>query len=330
MASAVMLRFLLLLIGTEQCIGQCSQSTLSGCYANECYGTNANNVFTVDGAATFVTTFNLCQTSSGCRACMDDCDKACNDDSGANNSPATATNNGARPAVTNTGGGCFSSSSHVTLSTGSQKSISSLSLGDKVMTLSPSGQEIVTPFLGWIHKDSRVPSNFIKLLTSSQAMVTLTPEHIIMVHKQGDTMPRMQPAHMVEEGDDLVTKDLKKDKVVSISSEESEGLFAPLTSTGTLLVDGLLVSCYAHTYSHHMAHAWFTPARWIHGLLDTEQTQQQDGMRLYSSLGIKVAQTLGLYYNNNNQVPAIPEEPVCLPSNHMDVFWQHVGATKVL
>ena len=74
----------------------------------------------------------------------------------------------------------------------------------------------------------------------------------------------------------IVTFDFDKqvkteEKIKSILIEPVEGYSAPLTMSGTLLVDGILASCYATIGSHTIAHSVMAPARWwyaMHGLID--------------------------------------------------------------
>ena len=62
------------------------------------------------------------------------------------------------------------------------------------------------------------------------------------------------------------------------------GLAAPLTEEGTIVVDGTLASCYAEISSHMIAHAAFFPVRLGPSLLDTEDTQHEEGIRTYAKV----------------------------------------------
>ena len=41
------------------------------------------------------------------------------------------------------------------------------------------------------------------------------------------------------------------------------GAYSPLTKEGTIIVDGVLSSCYAHSPDHDVAHFVLTPLRWF-------------------------------------------------------------------
>jgi hypothetical protein len=76
--------------------------------------------------------------------------------------------------------------------------------------------------------------------------------------------------------DTIVTFDFEankqvEEKIKSIMIEPVQGYAAPLTMSGTILVDGILASCYAIIDSQTVAHSVMAPARWwyaMHGMLD--------------------------------------------------------------
>lgn len=56
------------------------------------------------------------------------------------------------------------------------------------------------------------------------------------------------------------------DEVVSAQSVVMDaGVFAPLTSSGTIVVDGIVASCYGSFYSHSLVHSAMAPLRLVHG-----------------------------------------------------------------
>merc|ERR1712105_274521 len=63
---------------------------------------------------------------------------------------------------------------------------------------------------------------------------------------------------------------------------------------GTLLVDGVLVSCYTNT-DHWLAHTALVPLRWYPSLLlDNEYSQDKEGLRTIPGMVKELGKMLGL------------------------------------
>ena len=62
-------------------------------------------------------------------------------------------------------------------------------------------------------------------------------------------------------GDILIHEDTgNKAEITRIDAKVENGFYSPLTSSGTLVVDGYLVSCYA-SYPHQVSHTAVLPIR---------------------------------------------------------------------
>ena len=82
--------------------------------------------------------------------------------------------------------------------------------------------------------------------------------------------------------------------VVEINIEEKTGAYVPLTEAGTMIVDGVLVSCYTNT-NHFLAHIVLAPLRWVPSLLlDNVLSQEVEGIRTIPGIIRKVGIILGL------------------------------------
>ena len=60
----------------------------------------------------------------------------------------------------------------------------------------------------------------------------------------------------------------KVEKVVSVTAQKITGVYAPLTSSGTIVVDGVVTSCYAFYKNEQIAHGVFAPMRAYHRVKD--------------------------------------------------------------
>ena len=145
-----------------------------------------------------------------------------------------------------------------------------LKLGDHLKSVNSKGDVVFPPFLGWLHRDENVTTTFIDITTKTGKSLSLTPHHLLMVTENVDKAPAMTFAHHVREGHYLWSAESGPTKVKSVASKSHVGIFAPLTSTGTFLVDDLLVSCYAHLSSHAVAHLAFLPFRTFPHILKDE------------------------------------------------------------
>merc|ERR1711874_876735 len=58
---------------------------------------------------------------------------------------------------------CFSSLSHVTLSSNSKISVSQLKAGDHIKSVNYNGEVVSSPFLGWLHHDENVTTTFLDI-----------------------------------------------------------------------------------------------------------------------------------------------------------------------
>lgn len=108
----------------------------------------------------------------------------------------------------------------------------------------------------------------MNIRTYSNKNVRVSASHLIAI-PNGE----FKFAKNLNREDTIITFDYQsqkqvEDKIKSILIEPVEGYVAPLTMSGTLLVDGILTSCYAIIDSHTVAHSVMAPVRWwynIHG-----------------------------------------------------------------
>lgn len=147
-------------------------------------------------------------------------------------------------AAANSGGGgaCFSSSSTVDTPVGI-KNIMNLKIGDQIYT--PNGIESITSYL---HRDETTKTKMIKVITNKN-YIELTEDHMILVND------RYIRADEICIGDKIE----KDNQVIKLENIESIGYCAPLTASGTLLVNGFNVSCYVqygYMLSHEIIHAF--------------------------------------------------------------------------
>ena len=140
---------------------------------------------------------------------------------------------------------CFSGSSQVIDQELGPIPMKDLQVGSLVETTG--GWTTVKTFLHW---HSNEISTALRIV-HSEGSITVTPEHLLFVTVE-DTKQSI-PAKKLNPGALLLTKN-GPSAIHSVFPTTIEGYFAPLTSAGTLLVDGVVASCYAEDGYYNLPH----------------------------------------------------------------------------
>ena len=98
-------------------------------------------------------------------------------------------------------------------------------------------------------------------MSGAAAILELTPEHLLPVAPADIASHSFVPADAIRAGMRVRRHDGTWARVEHVRHVVRDGAYAPLTHAGTLLVNGVWVSCYGHTASHRMAHWAFAPLR---------------------------------------------------------------------
>ena len=111
-------------------------------------------------------------------------------------------------------------------------------------------------------------------------------------------------ADEIEEGDKLISgkgSKMTEEAVVHVEPVTEKGIWVPLTMEGTLLVDGLLASCYA-SFSHDLVDLAYAPVKMFPRiLLDDQESVKVDGCRRVVQFLKNVAAPMGLRQRNRGE-----------------------------
>ncbi|CAF3480748.1 unnamed protein product [Rotaria sp. Silwood1] len=162
---------------------------------------------------------------------------------------------------------CFSDDMLVTLTTGQRIPIGKLRAGDKLLTID--GSKIITSeMVMMLDKHASIEGIFYTITTMSGHNISLTDVHLIPIITV-DGLLNYVPVRDIKKGDILYVVSngtLIQSPVINVKLEVKVGYFSPLTTAGTLLVNDILVSCYANVKSHDNAHFYMAPFRWYYQL----------------------------------------------------------------
>ena len=183
------------------------------------------------------------------------------------------------------------------MSDGTRKSISLLEIGDQVKTLDSSRRLVDTSVIMIMDK-SEQKALFLNIKTKTNKSIKVSRSQLVAL-SNGD----FKLAYKIKPGDLLLNSFSEEDIVVSIEIDLVQGYSAPVTLTGTILADDVLVSCYALIDNHQLAHFVMSPIRlfYIYSeliplyLLDIFKIEKQEnGIHWYPNLLHIITKNLNL------------------------------------
>ena len=190
-------------------------------------------------------------------------------------------------------GGCFPGDALVPTPGGMMKRMDELRSGDEVWAVDSTGKIIRDEILTFMDIQSdqvdgvTLKRMFVSIKTETGKTIRMTRNHMIFKGKStsriksnfSNTFEQMQSpiasfAAKIKSGETLFFVDfplqphsaiLRQAVVTDVQFVTStSGAFAPLTKTGTIVVDNVVASCYAVVESHKMAHAATAPIRYFY------------------------------------------------------------------
>ncbi len=177
-----------------------------------------------------------------------------------------------RPSDEDEAGKCFPGNSVVLCRSGVRKRMSELEVGDRVLCCDPAtGRTAFSEVYMFGHRDAQGRAFYLTATCADGSAVSISREHLIFAGPR----TRSKFAGDLKVGDLLFVVngrgELETSEVVAVRNDVVlDGLFAPFTKRGTIVVDGVAASCYAEVgglagvSGHALAHAFTAPLRLSH------------------------------------------------------------------
>lgn len=152
-------------------------------------------------------------------------------------------------------------------SSGTRLRLEELWIGDRVLVLDmATGRFTYSEVILFLDRDPEQQREFLHLRTASGRNLTVTPSHLLMVATNASDIYRVQVvfADRVRRGDQILIHNRlvpEIDTVISTEAILKRGVYAPLTREGTIVVDGIVASCYAVIDSQWIAQWSYAPFR---------------------------------------------------------------------
>jgi len=144
------------------------------------------------------------------------------------------------------------------------KRMDELKLGDEIAALTDQGIAY-SPIVWFHHSDPEQRGTYLTIRTNSNRTITMSGNHMLPLVDCGlkaatrldfDLYTRFVFASRAVPGSCVLTRDasgeITVEKVQEIDSSVQKGLYAPITSSGTIIVNDIVASCYSSVESQYI------------------------------------------------------------------------------
>ena len=157
---------------------------------------------------------------------------------------------------------CFPADATVDVFNVGKVPLSSLEIGALVRVVDATNQIRHSPVIAFLHRDLNEQALYRRVRTKS-AVIELSQRHLIHQRRDGFVW-----AEKLRLGDEILVVPADSDnqtqweEILNISDVHKQGLMAPLTDQGTIIVNNVHASCYALVKTHQLGHMALAPYRW--------------------------------------------------------------------
>lgn len=161
---------------------------------------------------------------------------------------------------------CFPSDATVDVLDMGKVTLSSLQIGAQVRVVNDKNQVNYSPIIAFLHRDLDEHALYKRIRTKN-SIIELSKRHLIHHRYNGFIW-----SERLIQGDEILVvssnyeNETQWEEIIEITDVNKQGLMAPLTEQGTIIVNNVHASCYALVKSHQVAHFALAPYRIYHRL----------------------------------------------------------------
>lgn len=191
---------------------------------------------------------------------------------------------------------CFSGQSTVRTRHRGERPLASVNVGEEVL-VSDGNKLIFESIYDFIHAEKTQLYNFLRLFVvnphrNSSSQIEISSGHLIFIYGKDKAIhaSEVKVGQWLQfvDGDQIVPGE-----VINVERIVSQGFFAPLTRSGTIVISGLVASNYAEIHDHHLAHMAMQPYRLWRRIVGSKQTTDTE-MNWYTETLFSIANQIGV------------------------------------
>ncbi|KAJ8032268.1 GTPase IMAP family member 4 [Holothuria leucospilota] len=161
---------------------------------------------------------------------------------------------------------CFPGKAMITTKSSGIIPVSSVRIGDKVLTSSSEGTKTFQDVYLIPHADSNDLVTYVSITTNSKATINLSPNHYLYEgslknHKRADEIKVGDMLFTLQDGMCL------PDRVTAVKQSIFKGAYCPYTLNGKVIVDCIAVSCFTTTFSPLVSQRLLAPLRVLYSVM---------------------------------------------------------------
>ena len=181
--------------------------------------------------------------------------------------------------------------------------VKDIKLGSNVLAMDSTGALVYSPVIAMLDAQDDNMVSYIVMHTEDHHQLEISLPHLIYTTGYDEKMSTSKIkipespvfASRVKKGDLIfvATADgtIKPKRVASVMTKTIKGAYAPLTKEGNIVINDVLVSCYAVVNDYNLAHNSFAPLRYLYDVLPSTVIggQQAKGISWYPQMLMNLA-----------------------------------------